>query len=179
MQSPSTLPPVWPEVLRARRAIVVVDVVESVRLMREHEADFIERWRRFVNLVRTQLLPSTAGRMVKSLGDGMLLEFERVPAAMNAARAVQRRIDDINVGAAPSARIALRVGGHVSEVVVDADDIYGAGVNLAARECYQHAVAQGWRALDGPAREEVLQLAVAVLSLGAPTGRAARAARAR
>lgn len=133
MQSPSTLPPDWPEVLRARRAIVVVDVVESVRLMREHEADFIERWRRFVNLVRTQLLPSTAGRMVKSLGDGMLLEFERVPAAMNAALAIQRRIDDINVGAAPSARIALRVGGHVSEVVVDADDIYGAGVNLAAR----------------------------------------------
>ncbi len=52
-------------------------------------------------------------------------------------------------------------------------------VNLAARECYQHAVAQGWRALDGPAREEVLQLAVAVLSLGAPAARTARAARAR
>lgn len=39
------------------------------------------------------------------------------------------------------------------------------GVSLSSRECYQHAVARGWRSLDGPAREEVLQLAVAVLSL--------------
>lgn len=111
----------------------MVDVVESVRLMREHEAGFIDRWRRFVNLVRTQLLPSHSGRMVKSLGDGMLLEFERVPGAVDAALAIQRRVDEINLGVEPSARIALRVGGHVSEVVVDSDDIYGAGVNLAAR----------------------------------------------
>jgi chromosome partitioning protein len=48
------------------------------------------------------------------------------------------------------------------------------GVSLSARECYQHAVAQGWRSLDGPAREEVLQLAVAVLSLAASPRRAIR-----
>lgn len=133
MQSPSTPESTWPEVLRARRAIVVVDVVESVRLMREHEAGFIDRWRRFVNIVRTQLLPPQGGRMVKSLGDGMLLEFERVQGAVSAALAVHRRIDDVNVDIESSARIALRVGAHVSDVVVDADDIYGAGVNLAAR----------------------------------------------
>lgn len=45
-------------------------------------------------------------------------------------------------------------------------------VSLSSRECYQHAVARGWRSLDGPAREEVLQLAVAVLSLNAASRRA-------
>ncbi len=47
----------WPELRQQRRAIVVVDVVESVRLMQANEADVIDRWRRFVNEVRTQVLP--------------------------------------------------------------------------------------------------------------------------
>ena len=82
-----TAPDAWPlpELHRARRAIVVVDVVESVRLMQEDESGFIDRWRRFVNQVRTEVLPAHGGRMVKSLGDGMLLEFERVPQAVAAA----------------------------------------------------------------------------------------------
>ena len=70
----STTPPnPWPlpELHRARRAIVVVDVVESVRLMQEDESGFIDRWRRFVHEVRTEVLPVHGGRMVKSLGDGM------------------------------------------------------------------------------------------------------------
>jgi hypothetical protein len=52
--SDNTSPEAWPlpELHRARRAIVVVDVVESVRLMQEDEAGFIERWRRFVHAVR-------------------------------------------------------------------------------------------------------------------------------
>ena len=74
MSSPTPTNP-WPlpELTRARRAIVVVDVVESVRLMQEDEAGFIDRWRRFVHEVRTEVLPKHGGRMVKSLGDGMLL----------------------------------------------------------------------------------------------------------
>ena len=79
MTSP-TPPDPWPlpELQRARRAIVVVDVVESVRLMQEDESGFIDRWRRFVNQVRTEVLPAHGGRLVKSLGDGMLLEFASV-----------------------------------------------------------------------------------------------------
>jgi class 3 adenylate cyclase/tetratricopeptide (TPR) repeat protein len=118
-----------PELTRARRAIVVVDVVESVRLMQEDEAGFIERWRRFVHQVRHEVLPKHGGRMVKSLGDGMLLEFESVPASVEAAAAIQR----VAQVTADRPGVSVRVGVHESEVVLDEFDVYGSGVNLAAR----------------------------------------------
>ncbi len=124
--SPTDAPWPLPEMTRARRAIVVVDVVESVRLMQEDEAGFIDRWRRFVHEVRTEVLPKHGGRMVKSLGDGMLLDFERAPQAMAAALHLQSL-------AQTHGRLPLRLGAHVSEVVVDELDLFGSGVNLAAR----------------------------------------------
>lgn len=123
----------WPEMQRQRRAIVVVDVVESVRLMQAHEADVIHRWRRFVNEVRTQVLPEHGGRLVKSLGDGLMLEFQTVPPAIAAALDMQRRIVPYNAGCDASAAMNLRIGAHVAEVVVDQLDVFGTGVNLAAR----------------------------------------------
>ncbi|MBI3369939.1 MAG: hypothetical protein HY021_16235 [Burkholderiales bacterium] len=118
---------------RARRAIVVVDVVESVRLMQQHEDDVIDRWRRFVNEVVTEVLPRHGGRLVKSLGDGMLLEFEHAPNAMAAALEMTRRVGAYNVGREPSTHIQLRTGSHLADIVVDQHDIYGTGVNVAAR----------------------------------------------
>lgn len=123
----------WPDLHRVRRAIVVIDVAESVRLMQEHEDDVIDRWRRFVNEVRTQLLPAHGGRLVKSLGDGLLLEFEHVAEAVAVAAELQRRVEPYNVDREPRAHIRLRCGIHEAGVVVDDLDIYGAGVNLAAR----------------------------------------------
>lgn len=123
----------WSEVRRARRTIVVADVVESVRLMREHEDDVIDRWRRLVNDVRADVLPKHAGRLVKSLGDGMLLEFEQTPRALAAAFEVQRHVVGLNRALAEDRFIRLRIGLHVAEVVTDELDVYGAGVNLAAR----------------------------------------------
>lgn len=123
----------WPALQKFRKAVAVVDIVESVLLMQQHEDDVIDRWRRFVDEIRRQLLPHHAGRMVKSLGDGMLLEFASAPTAVAAAIEIQRRIRTVNAGYAPSACLLLRIGIHVSNVVTDADDIYGAGVNLAAR----------------------------------------------
>lgn len=122
-----------PPLQRQRRALVVVDVVESVRLMQQHEDDVIDRWRRFVNDVRQQVLPPCEGRMVKSLGDGMLLEFRTVPQAVGASQALQRLALQLNEGVAPGARIQLRAGLHIADVVIDEIDIFGAGVNLAAR----------------------------------------------
>jgi adenylate cyclase len=125
--------PEWPELHRRRRAIVVVDVVESVRLMQANEADVIDRWRRFVHTVRTEVLPAHGGRLVKSLGDGLLLEFENVQAAVASSFELQRRVAPINIARANDTAIRLRIGVHVSEVVQDELDIYGTGVNLAAR----------------------------------------------
>ena len=118
---------------RARKAVVVVDVVESVRLMQQHEDHVIDCWRRFVDDVATHLLPMHAGRLVKSLGDGMLLDFHRVTDAAAVAMAVHRRIQSISPPADGDARLRLRCGVHVCDVVVDERDIYGAGVNLTAR----------------------------------------------
>ena len=59
---------------RRTRVIAVLDVVESVRLMEQDEHGFIQRWHEFVQFAR-QLLPQYGGRMHKSLGDGLMLEF--------------------------------------------------------------------------------------------------------
>lgn len=125
----------WPELHRARRVIVVVDVVESVRLMQQHEQDVIERWRQFVNQVRTQLLPRHGGRLVKSLGDGLLLEFERVAPALAAALALQPIMAPLNADRSAERAMALRTGIHADDVVIDDLDVYGSGVNVAARLC--------------------------------------------
>ena len=133
MSAPTEEEPSWPELHRVRRTIVVVDVVESVRLMREHEDDVIDRWRRFVNEVRAAVLPKHGGRFVKSLGDGMLLEFEQTPRALASAFDMQRRMAGWNVAFDEDRCIRLRIGLNVAEVVADELDVYGSGVNLAAR----------------------------------------------
>ena len=129
----TTTEPNWRELRWERRAIVVVDVVESVRLMQANEADFIDRWRRFVNEVRTQVLPASGGRLVKSLGDGLLLEFEKVSSAVSAALLVHKRVELLNVDQSPDRKLSLRVGVHVADIVADELDVYGAAVNLTAR----------------------------------------------
>ena len=144
----------WPELRQERRVIVVVDVVESVRLMQANEADFIDRWRRFVNEVRTQVLPAHGGRLVKSLGDGLLLEFESVASAVSAAFNLQRRIGAYNAGRGREAMIALRAGVHRADVVIDQLDVYGTGVNLAAR--LGTLALPGGTVVSAPVRDELV-----------------------
>lgn len=122
----------WTAVRRERRVVMVVDVVESVRLMEVCEQDFVDRWRHLVHEVRGELLPGR-GEMVKSLGDGMLLSFEQVPVAIGIAFELQRRVAPLNGGRVPEHHIHLRIGAHVAEVMIDGIDVYGIGVNLAAR----------------------------------------------
>lgn len=133
LPEPTPHPADWPALQRQRRAIVVVDVVESVRLMQANEADVIDRWRRFVNEVRTQVLQAHGGRLVKSLGDGLLLEFASVQAASAASHRLHHSMVAYNVDRPPSQAMRLRIGVHLADVVGDEDDIYGTGVNLAAR----------------------------------------------
>jgi len=101
--------------------------------MQQHEDDVINRWRHFVADVSSQVLPTLHGRLVKSLGDGMLLEFQEPGRVIEAAFELNRRIARYNDPAHPELAIRLRQGGHVAEVVADEIDIYGHGVNLAAR----------------------------------------------
>jgi len=116
-----------------RTVIVFVDVVESVRLMQQDELGTIQRWRAFVAEVIAHILPTRGGRLVKSLGDGMLLEFSSVPEAVAAAHALHQRIQAFNALAHPDLALWLRVGVHVAQVIRDSLDLFGAGVNLGAR----------------------------------------------
>ena len=122
-----------PELPRVRRAVVVVDIVESVRLMQQHEDEVIRHWQRFVHDARTVWLPAHGGRMVKSLGDGMLLVFDTARAAVACAGALREGLTQRCEDPAMSEPLRLRIGVHFAEVVIDEFDIYGTAVNLAAR----------------------------------------------
>ncbi len=118
---------------RHARVILVLDVVESVRIMEADEAGFIGRWRRFVRQVREDVLQAHGGAIRKSLGDGLMLEFDEPAAAVRAARAILAlsNAGGERTGAEPSIR--LRMALHLTEYVSDELDIYGSGVNLTAR----------------------------------------------
>ena len=118
---------------RAYRSVLFVDVVESVRLVEQDEEGIISRWLALVERIESSILPSTGGRTVKSLGDGMLLEFTDVRASAAAALAIQAESALDNAQASAECQIRLRMGIEVCEVIVGRTDIYGHGVNMAAR----------------------------------------------
>lgn len=117
---------------RSTKVIAVADVVESVRLMEQDEQEFIGRWRRFVNFVQERV-PLVSGRVHKSLGDGLMLEFSDAQGCIRAALEMQAWFREGNQGLPPEDHVHLRIGAHVAEFVADKYDIYGTDVNLAAR----------------------------------------------
>ena len=122
-----------PEIHWVRRSLLVTDIVESVRLIRDHPEAVISRWSRFVRWVEKELLPRHDGTLVKSLGDGMLLGFQNASDAVACSLALQLRMADLNEGLAAEQMIWLRCGVHTGDVVLTEFDWYGTPVNLAAR----------------------------------------------
>jgi class 3 adenylate cyclase/TolB-like protein/Tfp pilus assembly protein PilF len=118
---------------RVVRTVLVVDVVESVRLMEADEDGTVRRWRELVSEVSSDVLPQHGGRLVKSLGDGMMIEFQQAPAAVRAAFSIRAAGDRLNRDVPSSRQILLRMGIHTGELIEDELDVYGRSVNLAAR----------------------------------------------
>jgi class 3 adenylate cyclase/TolB-like protein/Tfp pilus assembly protein PilF len=133
IMSPLPIDTLWPAVRRASRSVVVVDLVESVRLYELDEEHTVHRWQAFVREVETELLPRQGGRLVKSTGDGLVLEFETVLPALQCAITMQSSLAHGAGGVPGELAMYLRAGVHVADVFVDQHDIYGHGVNLAAR----------------------------------------------
>lgn len=117
---------------RATKVIAVADVVESVRLMEQGEQAFIVRWHEFVDFAEEHVVLHT-GRLHKSLGDGLMLEFAEPAGCVRAALAFQAWFQDLNGTLPPEEQMHLRVGAHVADFVADKYDIYGTGVNVTAR----------------------------------------------
>lgn len=117
----------------ARRAVLFVDVVESVRLMEEDEDGAVSRWVAFVDQVESEILPKFGGHLVKRMGDGILLEFADAREATVAAFAIQHANSRASHRLPPERRQLLRMGMEAGDVIVERDDIYGRGVNIANR----------------------------------------------
>ncbi|MFM6985066.1 MAG: adenylate/guanylate cyclase domain-containing protein [Hydrogenophaga sp.] len=120
-------------VLLRHQSVLVLDLVASVRLMALDEAGAVRRWVAFINHVRTHILPLHQGRMVKSLGDGLLAVFDCGHAATQAALMLQRYFGTVNMTLTTEQHMLLRIGIHTSDLYTDGWDLYGQGVNLAAR----------------------------------------------
>lgn len=121
------LPPVQ------HKTVLVIDLVESVRLMAHNEEQVVRLWRGFVHHATTEVLPPHGGRLVKSLGDGLLAEFEHPAQAVRAAMALHRHFDNANQNLPAAQQLHLRAGLNATQLYIDDNDIYGQGVNLAAR----------------------------------------------
>lgn len=118
---------------RRRRAVVFADLVDSVRLMQLHESQTIARWRRYVAVARDDLLPRHGGRLVRTAGDGLLIDADSAAAALRTAFALHGGLEAFNEGVDGDDVMQLRIGVHVADVIVEEHDAQGSGVNLAAR----------------------------------------------
>ena len=118
---------------RKLAAILAADVVGYSRLTGLDEEGTIKRLRK---LRRELINPAVAlhrGRVVKTTGDGILIEFPSVVDAVRCALDVQRGMDGRNADVPADQRIEFRVGINVGDVVVEGEDLLGDGVNVAAR----------------------------------------------
>jgi TolB-like protein/class 3 adenylate cyclase len=118
---------------RRLAAILVADVAGYSRLM---HADEEATHARVTALLTNTVMPAIAaygGRVVKNTGDGLLAEFQSAVEAVRAAMAFQDRVYKLAIDDAQDKRILFRVGINIGDVIVGADDIFGDGVNIAAR----------------------------------------------
>ena len=118
---------------RRLAAILAADVAGYSRLMGADEEGTLER----LKALRRELLdPKIAvyhGRIVKTTGDGLLVEFASAVDAVRCAVTVQQAMPERNTGVGADSRIELRIGINLGDVIVEGDDLYGDGVNIAAR----------------------------------------------
>ncbi len=141
----------WRESALERRlaAILAADVVGYSRLMGEDEAGTIAALKALRQDVLEPLIAAHRGRIVKLMGDGLLVEFQSVVDAVDCAVAWQTRSEE-NPGAKP---LTFRIGINSGDIVVDEGDIYGDGVNVAAR--LEALAAPGGIALSGLVHDQV------------------------
>lgn len=118
---------------RRLAAILAADVVGYSRLMEVDEASTLEALKARRRNILAPLLAEHHGRIVKLMGDGVLVEFGSAVNAVRCAVELQHRMDDANASVAMDRRILLRIGVNLGDVMVEGGDLYGDGVNIAAR----------------------------------------------
>ena len=114
-------------------AILAADVVGYSRLMGRDESGTLARLREHRKERLEPALARYGGRLVKLTGDGALVEFASAVDALSAAIEFQQAVADTNRERPETEQVVFRVGLHLGDLIVDGDDLYGDGVNIAAR----------------------------------------------
>ena len=122
-----------PRVERKLAAILAADVVGYSRLVGADEAGTIARLKALRKEFIEPLVAEYRGRVVKLTGDGALVEFASAVDAVECAVAIQNGVAEREAGEPEDRRIAFRIGINVGDIIVEEGDIYGDGVNVAAR----------------------------------------------
>ncbi len=118
---------------RRLAAILAVDVVGYTRLMGEDEAGTLAALKAHRQELIEPKIAEHRGRLIKLMGDGALVEFSSVIDALACAAEIQNRMAERNRQEADGPRITFRIGINLGDVIVEGDDLYGDGVNVAAR----------------------------------------------
>ncbi len=152
-------------VQRRLAAILAADVVGYSRLMREDETGTLAQ----LKTLRKELLDPKAeehgGRIFKTTGDGTLIEFPSAVDAVQHAVDVQKAMAQRNSAVPEDRRIELRMGINLGDVIIDGDDLYGDGVNVAAR--LEGLAEPGGICISGIVHEAVLhKLDIALTDMG-------------
>ncbi|MCW5749705.1 MAG: tetratricopeptide repeat protein [Alphaproteobacteria bacterium] len=114
-------------------AVLAADIAGYSRLMGADEEGTLARLKTLRRVVIDPILGGHSGRLVKTTGDGLLVEFASVVDAVQCAIALQKTLSSHEGGRPELERFRLRVGINLGDVIIDEDDIHGDGVNVAAR----------------------------------------------
>jgi adenylate cyclase len=118
---------------RKLAAILAADVVGYSRLMEHDEASTRAALRDRQKSILAPLVALHKGRVVKFMGDGVLVEFASAVNAVQCAVELQQKMAEANVGLQDERIIVLRIGINLGDVAVEGEDLFGDGVNIAAR----------------------------------------------
>lgn len=118
---------------RRMAAILAADVAGYSRLMGVDEEGTLARMKAHRRALVDPKIAEHHGRIVKTTGDGMLVEFASVVDAVRCAIDLQRGMTERNAGEPEGSRIEVRIGINLGDIIIDSDDIHGDGVNIAAR----------------------------------------------
>jgi adenylate cyclase len=121
------------EVERRLAAIVAADVVGYSRLMEADESGTLAQLKALRKELSEPKIAEYRGRVVKTTGDGILLEYASVTDAVQCSVDIQEAMAQRNASVPEDRRIRFRFGINLGEIIIEGDDIYGNGVNVAAR----------------------------------------------
>ena len=138
---------------RRLAAIVSADVAGYSRLMGRDESGTLAALKALRREIVDPRISAHNGRIVKTTGDGLLLEFASVVSAVRCVIEVQTVVAEKTADVPEDRRIAFRIGIHVGDIIIDGDDIFGDGVNIAAR--LQEIAAPGGVCISSRAHDDV------------------------